>query len=176
MGTDTNTHQSAKGIYTFTQKEEVRYTYGVVASSWEEAKEKISSYDYYKIEAGDFMGGEYLYHTQMRRERLIRKKECTAEKFTLYKAPSSVKGWPTITHRYRNCSVSEAAIVAPVQFRDETPSEVDFVEYDERTGCCANCSNLLRNGWVMIPRAEPPTDAEYSSDKVVSWTVKEESQ
>ena len=173
-----NTNQSAKGIYTFTQKEEVEYTYGVVASSWEEAKEKIANYDFAKIEAGDFMGGEYLGHTKMRRKELIRKQSCTAENFTLMKKVKLFADEKTTTH-YTNCTISSSALVADVNWRDELPSDLNnFSQYDEKTGCCAECSAKLRNGYAMIPRIEAPENIENNVNGWVGanytrWEVKE---
>ena len=173
MGNQSNELISAKGIYTFTQKEIVEYTYGVVAGSWEEAKDQMENYNYAKIETGDFMGGVYLEQTSMRRKNMIRKKTCTAEQFTLKKDRTHFNG--EVTTHYHNCTIGESnTMLVEVHWRDETPigSNLNFSEYDPQNGCCASCSNKLRNGWVMIPRQKPVEDDDtYRNDFYTTWKV-----
>lgn len=161
-----NTNQSAKGIYTFTQKEEVEYTYGVAASSWEEAKELVESYSCSKINMGDFMGGNYIGETQMRRAKLIRKMECAAAKFTLFKPARGYKKNDT----YHNCSSTKKMIV-PVSWYDGSyQAQADGAEitgYDEKTGCCTRCASYLDRGFMLIPHVATPEDADYTT-----WEVK----
>mgnify|MGYP003148039345 CR=1 FL=1 len=156
----TEEQKNAKGLYTFTATEKIEHIYGVVAASWDEAKQHMENHNYIKLNNGDHYGGSYIGESEPRRFKLKRKTSCVGAKFSFTK--TEVK-WGSgdevemITDA--GCLKHPNAIL--INEHDEyeghsyqtwdDESEVRILSVDSDTGLCECCSNLLRRGWAMIP-------------------------
>jgi hypothetical protein len=156
------TQTAAKGLYTFTTFEKIEMRYGVIAASWDEAKDHMENYNFIKLNNGDHYGGNYIGESEPRRAKLNRKQTCMGANFTMTKTVKS-RGFITAkaeegTVMFANVDHSQAIYIPEFD-------AYDLHQYDgegnqlkilsiEDNGCCLKCNRMMRDGWSMIPKRE----------------------
>lgn len=155
---------AAKGLYTFTSTEKIQMRYGVIANSWEEAKEHMENHNFFKLNNGDHYGGDYMGETEPRRDSLVRKQTCAGEHFTLMRVVK--KGFrenATEEVQYANVDHSQHIYIPELDIYDgysdqttEQGFDVRVMKIHPHNGLCSTCNNAMRthNGWSLVPKRE----------------------
>lgn len=157
------TQTAAKGLYTFTSTEKIEMRYGVIAASWDEAKQLIDDGNLIKMNNGDHYGGAYLGESEPRRAQLIRKQTCIGENFTMTRIEK--KGWgaeQTEEVQYANVDHSEPIYIpeydAYEEYQHHENGEQVKVRKVHSNGLCSVCNAMInRHGyqmWSMVPKRE----------------------
>jgi hypothetical protein len=153
----------AKGLYTFTSTEKIQMRYGVIAASWDEAKQLMDDSNCIKLNNGDHYGGDYMGESEPRRATLIRKTTCMGENFTMTR--TEIKGWgdgSTEEVQYANVDHSECIYIpaydAYEEYQHHENGEQVKIRKIHDNGLCSVCNAMInRHGfqrWSMIPKRD----------------------
>ena len=163
---ETGNHTEAKGLYTFTGTEKIQMRYGVIAASWEEAKQLMDDGNLIKLNNGDHYGGDYMGESEPRRATLIRKQTCIGENFTLHRIAKV--GWDSenkcdkTEHQYANVDHSKHIYIPNYDSYEEYQNDVEGEQIKihsiKENGLCSVCNIMIsRSGmqnWSMVPKRQ----------------------
>ena len=163
---ETGTITEAKGLYTFTSTEKIQMRYGVIAASWDEAKQLMDDGNLIKLNNGDHYGGDYMGESEPRRANLIRKTTCMGENFTMHRIAKV--GWDSenkcdkTEHQYANVDHSNRIYIPNYDAYEEYQHDVDGELINpiaiKENGLCSVCNAMIsRSGmqnWSMVPKRE----------------------
>ena len=183
---ETQNHTEAKGLYTFTSTEKIQLRYGVVASSWEEAKQLMDDGNLIKLDIGDHYGGDYIGESEPRRDTLIRKTTCMGENFTMHRIAKV--GWNSETkseneeEQFANVDHSECIYIPNYNSYEEYQNNPDGTSVKVRkihqNGLCSVCNAMItRHGlqrWSMIPKRDATHTtwgAKLEDEKEKDWDI-----
>ena len=152
------TQTAAKGLYTFTTFEKIEMRYGVIAASWDEAKDHMDNYNFIKMNNGDHYGGNYIGESEPRRAQLIRKQSCMGANFTMTMNKETMFGKSTDEIMFANVDHSQAIYIPEYDDYDmhQHDSNGDCIKIErlEINGLCEKCNRMMKEGWSMIPKRE----------------------